>query len=114
MASTSSLKISPIDDEVGMENQNNDYAAVDPMEMETPMPHQDDEPKKLKQLLKRVAAHRSIYHETLDMFTYANLKATMKWFLETASCNITFTVSSSNWKQAPCIIIHSFINWTYF
>jgi hypothetical protein len=94
MASTAHSKVSPDDigGSVEMDNLALDVAASDEL-LDLPQPAAE-EPKNLKKFLKKVT-FMDYARKYYDMITYDNAKQSMKWLLESATVNISFTVSSS-------------------
>jgi hypothetical protein len=57
---------------------------------------------KMKYLVKKVLATQQVnYFQSL--FDYNSIKANMRWFMETATCTISFTVSGG-WGCGECVI----------
>lgn len=86
-------------DEKMESNENNKVIGLDdlaPRESHDSRPSKeledDDQAGQLRFLLKQVAINRQI-EAFRNMFTYDYMKSSMQWFLESATCRISITVS---------------------
>lgn len=105
MASTAAQKVVPLNEPVahaggGLNNESveegnlvlglNDLAPRDSADQ--PPPDDSEDADRLKFLLKQVAINKQI-ERLQEMFTYNYIKSTTQWFLESATCKISITVS---------------------
>ncbi len=97
MASTSSMKVSPINNEPEIGLQAIDgiitYENEPNTEDDAAAHNNHDEPQNIKMFLKK-KTWMSKAQALAERVTYENAKWTMRWFLESASFKVTLTVSS--------------------
>lgn len=95
MTTTASMKVSPINDDIGEADIG--LQAIDGMvyddeeQAEQEITHQDiDQPQNIKMYLKKVT-WASRVQAVVQKLTYENAKWAMRWFLETAAFKVSFT-----------------------
>ena len=102
LASTSAMRISPIEDDSEMRPDINiDHLLLSTQDVEgegeieleqNGEGEEEDQAQYIKFLMKQVAINRR-YQKFYEMFTYDYVKSTTKWLLEVATCDISLKVN---------------------
>lgn len=103
MATTASLKITPINDEMeravndGAGDGGGDAQIIGLNDLSIPAPAEEDEQEKVKHMkfMRRQVAINRQMERIQSIFTYEYIKSSTQWLLDSATCKIALTVSEA-------------------
>jgi hypothetical protein len=112
MASIATMKVTPINGAAEQEEGNNEGTRVvlGLGDIAPPEPEQvneeEDKAAHVKFMLRQVAINKQ-FELIQNMFTYDYIKSTTHWFIETASCKVSISVSPTLTLKRfpPCCLI---------